>query len=375
MEALDDHFASHAGTIGEQALSPATASPPAQGALSYGFPTVFGRGLAGEFRHFVNPPFLVVTMADLWPRFAHEFAGSDHRVYLTQSIELADLERDLAGLGEIRAIVGLGGGQALDVAKFFAWRRNLPLFQMPTALSVNAVYGQRSGVRQDGQILYRGFAVPECVFIDYDVLRSAPPRLNWSGIGDVLCFHTGVLDWRYAADRGKGEVKWPYDPALAEQSLAKVEAVVDGADNIRALTDEGIGILVDGLRWGTSFHGAGWCPRHIEGTDHFLFYTLEKTTGRKFLHGQPVGLGVLVGSMLHADRDDEMLDVIARIGLDIRPEAMGITWDQLDEGLRTMRGYIATLPLWHSIAHDLEITPGFLSDLRKRLDRAYAHRS
>jgi glycerol dehydrogenase-like iron-containing ADH family enzyme len=342
--------------------------------LPAGFPTVLGRGLAAEFRHFVNPPFLVVTMADLWPRFAADFAQAECRPYLVRSIERAELERDLAGLGEVRAVVGLGGGQALDVAKYFAWRRNLPLFQMPTALSVNAVYGQRAGVREGGRVVYVGYAVPECVFVDLDVLRAAPPRLNWSGIGDILCFHTGVLDWRYAHATGRGEAKWPWDPALAAQSLARVEAVVANADEIRALTDRGIAVLIEGLKWGTSFHGAGWCPRHIEGTDHFLFYTLEALTGRKFLHGQPVGLGVVVGAMLHENRADEMLDVIARIGLDIRPEAMGLTWAELAEGLAMMRGYLHTLPLWHSIAHDVPITPAFVADLRRRLDRAYAHR-
>jgi hypothetical protein len=70
-----------------------------------------------------------------------------------------------------------------------------------------------------------------------------------------------------------------------------------------------------------------------------------------------------------------MLDVIARIGLDIRPEAMGLRWDEVEEGLLTMRDYIRTQPLWHSIAHDVAITPGFLADLRHRLDRAYAHRT
>ncbi|MCP4383970.1 MAG: iron-containing alcohol dehydrogenase family protein, partial [Hyphomicrobiales bacterium] len=169
-----------------------------QESLSYGFPTVFGRELYSEFKNFVHPPFLVVTMADLWPMFGHHFEGADHRVYFTDSIEQADLDRDAAALGDIRAIVGLGGGQALDVAKYFAWRNNLPLFQAPTALSVNAVYGQRSGVRVDGTVVYRGWAIPQAVYVDYDVLRSAPRHLNWSGIGDILCFHTGVLDWRYA---------------------------------------------------------------------------------------------------------------------------------------------------------------------------------
>ena len=342
--------------------------------LPYGFPTVFGRGLLGEFCNFVNPPFLVVTMADLWPMFSHEFESADARLYLARSTEQAELDRDAATLGEIRSIVGLGGGQALDVAKYFAWRRNLPLFQAPTALSVNAVFGHRSGVRVNGEVRYRGWAVPECVFIDYDVLRAAPPALNWSGIGDILCFHTGVLDWRYAHAEGKAEAKWPWNPDLGAQSLAKVRAVVEKADAIRALTDEGIAALVDGLAWGTSFHGAGWCPRHIEGTDHFLFYTLEKQTGHKFLHGQPVGLGVVVGSTLHEEGADEMLDVIAGIGLDIRPEAMGLGWSELEAALTGMRGFVRGQPLWHSIAHDAEITPGFIRDLRRHLDAAYAHR-
>ena len=41
--------------------------------IAYGFPTIFGRGLLDEFKHFVNPPFLVVTMEDLWPIFGHHF--------------------------------------------------------------------------------------------------------------------------------------------------------------------------------------------------------------------------------------------------------------------------------------------------------------
>ena len=275
---------------------------------------------------------------------------------------------------DIRAVIGLGGGQALDVAKWFAWRRNLPLFQAPTALSVNAVYSHRSGVRDGGKVIYRGYAVPQCVFIDYDVLRAAPRHLNWSGIGDILCFRTGVLDWQYARDNDKVEAKWPYDADLAEQSLSKVKGIIDNIDGIRNMTDAGIDALVDGLKWGTSFQGSGWCPRHIEGTDHFLFYTLEKQTGRKFLHGQPVGLGIVVGTMLHEQGADEMLDTIAGIGLDVRPEAMGLTWDQATEGLTGMRAYVKTLPLWHSLAHDVTITPGFIVDLKVRLDRAYAHR-
>ena len=62
------------------------------------------------------------------------------------------------------------------------------------------------------------------------------------------------------------------------------------------------------------------------------------------------------------------------LGLDVRPEAMGLTWDQLEEGLKEMRGYVNSVGLWHSIAHDTTITPGFVSDLKRELTQAYSHK-
>ena len=342
-----------------------------QPVMSYGFPTVFGRNLVAELNDFVHRPFLVVTMADLWPVFAPLLDAGHCSPYLVASIDEQDLLRDLAELPACEAIVGLGGGQALDVAKYFAWKRRLPLFQVPTALSVNAVFGQRSGLRCDGRVRYLGWAVPESVFIDYDVLRAAPRHLNYSGIGDVLCFHTGVLDWKYASDKGRGEAKWPYDPGLAAQSLEKVEAVLRHREAIRDLTEEGIRVLVDSLQWGTTYHGAGWMPRHIEGIDHFVFYALERTTGKKFLHGQPVCLGVYVGSLMHDCRAEEMLSAIETIGLDIRPEAMGLTWPQVSEALLGLKDFVAEAGLWHSIAHDVEITPDFVDEVRAGVTAAY----
>jgi hypothetical protein len=79
--------------------------------------------------------------------------------------------------------------------------------------------------------------------------------------------------------------------------------------------------------------------------------------------------------MLHEDGTEEMLDTISRIGLDIRPEAMGLTWDQFVEGLKLMRSYVNEVGLWHSIAHDTNISDSFISALRSQLSQAYAHKS
>jgi hypothetical protein len=70
-----------------------------------------------------------------------------------------------------------------------------------------------------------------------------------------------------------------------------------------------------------------------------------------------------------------MLDAMAGIGLDIRPEAMGLSWSAAEDGLTGMRAYVNSLPLWHSLAHDAAITPGFIADLRRNLGRAYSDRT
>lgn len=334
------------------------------------FPTVFGRNLIGELPNIANPPFAVATMAELWPMFEEKFAGADCRPLMIDSVKVEDLEK-LAAETDVRAVIGLGGGMALDAAKYIAWRRGLPLFHVPTALTNNAAFGQRSGVRVGTKVLYRGFAVPQAVYIDYDVIQGAPRKFNLSGICDVLCFHTGVLDWRYAHAQGKCEPKWAYDEELAAMSLAHVDRLLAGMDDVRDMNERGIRTLVGGLQWGTCYHNAGWNPRHIEGVEHFLFYKLEAMTGIKFLHGEPVCLGIVAGSLLHESRAEEMLAAIAGAGLDIRPAAMGLDWSQVGEALAGLPEFVREQGLWYGIAHDAKADKAFVDRLQGLVEGAY----
>jgi len=335
------------------------------------FSTVLGRNLVAEAPNFVRPKMLVVTMDDLWPLFRH-LLPDDVQVYLVQSMERTRLEADVGELANISSIVGLGGGQAIDAAKYFAWRLNLPLFQFPTSLSVDAVFGHRSGVRENGIVKYVGWAVPQTVYIDLDIIASGPPALNIGGIGDVFCFITGVMDWRYAEEKGKCEVRWPYDDSLAQISLSKAETALGELEEIKALTPRGIELIVDALKWGgASYHGAGWNPRHIEGVEHYIFYALEAGTGKKFLHGQAVCLGLILGAMMHAKRVDELLGAVAWLNVDIRPAAMGITWNDVSAAMHGLSEFVREQNLPYGIAHDFEVTSAFIVDARNRIEEAF----
>lgn len=334
------------------------------------FPTAFGRNLLAEVPNFVAPPYLVVTMEDLWPRLRDRLPP-DTDVWFVRSMERDALEAALPETAGYASFVGLGGGQAIDAAKYLAWRHNRPLHQFPTSLSVDAMFGQRAGVRENRVVRYVGWAVPECVYFDHDILAAAPPHINRAGIGDVFCFFTGAWDWEYSHRLGRCEARWPYDPALAAHSLSLAEAALAGRQEIRDLTPEGIRLVVEAFQWGgASFHGAGWCPRHIEGVEHQIFYALEARTGVKFLHGQAVCLGLVAGAMMHGRRVDELRLAVAEIGVDIRPERMGISWDDVDAALLGLAGFVSDQGLPHGIAHDFAVDRGFLRELR---DKVNAH--
>jgi glycerol-1-phosphate dehydrogenase [NAD(P)+] len=334
------------------------------------FNTIYGHGLIGELPNVVHRPYYVVTMEDLW--FLSEQVWDEHLagVQFAESVEYEDLERIVEALPACNSVIGIGGGRAQDVAKYIAWRSRLPLFQVPTAMTVNAAFGHRSAVRFGGIVRYIGWAVPEAVYVDYDVIQSAPPLLNRSGVCDIFCYHTAHYDWRLAHERGKCEPRWPYDQQLVDEAAGVLRRVTGKLAEIHEGTDEGIRTLMEGHRWGgAAFHNAGWNPRHIEGAEHFLFYNLEYRTGKPFIHGQPVCLGIYIISALQDNHAKRILDAIERVGVPIRPEDMGLTWDDVAEALRTLREYVEQAGLWYTVVNDRPITEEFIDRVRERLSQ------
>ena len=335
------------------------------------FQTISGFNQIDELTNFISNKTCVITMKDIWDLYKNRFPNNID-VYFVNTLEENNLDKEINKFKNYTMLIGFGGGQAIDVAKYFSWKNGIKLFQFPTSISVDAVFGHRSGIRRNGVVNYLGWAVPECVFIDYEIISSAPKIYNYSGIGDVLCFYTGVLDWQYATSNNKCEKKWPYDEKLSAKSLSYVEDLLSNSGDINQLNQKGIDKIIKAHQWGgNSFFSTGWNPRHIEGIEHFFFYNLELVSKQKFIHGQPVCLGFVLGCLMHDKYEEKFQNFFKDIEFDIRPEAMNISWEIVFQTLSTLNEFILKNRLWYGIGSKKFNVEELFNKLKENINQIY----
>ena len=249
-------------------------------------------------------------------------------------------------------VVGIGGGTALDTAKFLAWRSGARLVQVPTIASVDAGFTDAVGVRVGRRVTYVGSVVPEVVVVDLDTMAAAPARLNRGGIGDVLSCHTGLADWRIAVGLGEG-VPWRDDLAALGRTL--LVELGDAADDVGAVSRDGLRFLVSAYRRiGAACAQAGH-SRFEEGSEHFLAYAYEFRTGAHLVHGELISMSVVAMATLQGNDPEWARDVVTRAGVRANPLDLGMSHDDVVAALTGLREFSRREGLDVSVADTVEI--------------------
>lgn len=328
-----------------------------------GFPVEYGRGLLARRLQSVES-YAVVAHPEPWAALEGSLPRSPAVLIEAGELTPSHLEHLVDTLPPVSLVVGIGGGSAMDTAKWLHWRRSIPLVQVPSLPSVNACFTRMTALRDAGGVRYEGDAVPDVVLVDYDLLASAPPALVRGGIGDVLSCHTARFDWQLAASMGKG---FAWDDHAAAMSLAYLDELESLAPLLAAGADEGVRRLMECHR------DIGWrChemrhARFEEGSEHFFAYTFEEVTGRTIMHGELVTLGVLVMSAIQGNdpaRPRRIADLARmRTGLD----ELGVTWAEVEESLRRLPSFAEEQGLWWSVANGLAVTADTLRLARQAL--------
>ncbi len=193
---------------------------------------------------------------------------------------------------ESRAIFGLGGGKALDVAKYVAFLARKPYYAVPTSLSNDGFCSPQSSLTVNQKRRSLPAALPFGVVVDTTVCGRAPRALWWSGVGDLVAKITAIRDWKLAYhDRGE-----PVNDLAALLSDASVFQFIANP----TADDEGIRLLGTALMLNGIAMAISGSSRPASGAEHLISHALDARSSRPRLHGLQVGVAsYLVSNLQH----------------------------------------------------------------------------
>ncbi|RLI39185.1 NAD(P)-dependent glycerol-1-phosphate dehydrogenase [Candidatus Bathyarchaeota archaeon] len=282
-------------------------------------------------------PALVVTGPKTW-----QVAGRDVAAFLSEQgiaaytlrVEKPTLEevKHVEGAARawgIRAVVGVGGGSKIDVAKLAASRLNVPMISVPTTASHDGISSPFASIKG----LDRPYSVraqaPVAVLVDMDIIVDSPPRLAASGCGDVIAKFTAVRDWRLAHELNSEY----YGDYAASLSLMSARLVAKNARRIGSGSREGLRVLMEALiSCGVAMSIAG-SSRPCSGSEHLFSHALDVIRPDGALHGEQCGVGTIMMAKLHGLNWRKIRAVLATVGAPVDAEGISATPEQVVEAL------------------------------------------
>jgi len=220
-----------------------------------------------------------------------------------------------------RAVLGVGGGRVIDVAKYVSARREIPFISVPTAASHDGTASAQASLRNIAGIVSVRAQAPLAIIADTSVIVNSPYRLTASGCGDVISKYTAVRDWQLAHHL-KNEYYGDYAANLA---LMSARLVAKNSHMIHRGGEKGIRILVEALiSCGVAMSIAG-SSRPCSGSEHLFSHALDIVAPESALHGEQCGVGTIMMAYLHKMNWMRIKRALKRVGAPTNAKELGIT--------------------------------------------------
>lgn len=206
----------------------------------------------------------------------------------------------------VSAVVGIGGGKALDSAKYLAFLARLPFLAVPTSLSNDGFCSPQASLTLSGRRKSLPAALPMGVIIDVDVVMGAPKMLWLSGVGDLTSKLTAVVDWKLAFHNA-GETVNDLAALLSDATVYQFLGAPGYDAAGTALL--GTALMLNGIAM--EICGSS---RPASGSEHLISHALDASSARPRLHGLQVGVATYIASRLQGRQSETIAELFAKTG-------------------------------------------------------------
>lgn len=199
---------------------------------------------------------------------------------------------------KVDCIIGIGGGKAIDSAKYMAFLNHLPFMSVPTSISNDGFSSSGSSLMLDGKRVSVKSTMPYGIIADLTILGSAPEKFYYSGIGDIVSKVTAGYDWEREEKVGVTTVN-QFSAMIAKKSVNSVVRLPFNYIREELFIKEVVDSLIMS---GVAMEIAG-SSAPASGSEHLISHALDQILKEPCLHGIQVGIATYIMSIVQEHRE------------------------------------------------------------------------
>ena len=208
-----------------------------------------------------------------------------------------------------QAVIGLGGGKVIDAAKYIGYLRKLPFISIPTSSSSDGFSSASASLIVNGRRSSVPARMAYGIIVDTNVIKSAPDKFLYSGIGDMVSKITALYDWKFEEAHGAAEVN---DFALMIAKKAVNSFVRTPFESIH--DDLFLKELLDSLAMSGIANEIAGSSAPTSGSEHLISHALDKLLENPQLHGVQVGIATYLMSRVQDHRYQRIHTIFTETG-------------------------------------------------------------
>ena len=230
-----------------------------------------------------------------------------------QELDTVRLE-DLTSLAfsmpaKTQAVIGIGGGKVIDAAKYCGFLRNLAFISIPTSASSDGFSSASASLLVEGRRKSVPARLAYGIVVDTQIIKSAPKKFLYSGIGDMVSKITALYDWKFEEEHGYGKVN---DFATMIAKKAVNSFVRTPFESIEE--DLFIKELLDSLAMSGIANEIAGSSAPTSGSEHLISHALDKMLEQPQLHGIQVGIATYLMSVVQDHRYKRVNTIFTQTG-------------------------------------------------------------
>ena len=232
--------------------------------------------------------------------------------------------------GKPQVILGVGGGNKIDIAKLSSAHQNIPFISVPTAATHDGIASPVASFKRQERPYSMMAQSPIVIVVDTEIIAKTPRRFTASGCGDAIAKFTAVRDWKLAHKR-RNEYYGGYAASLA---LMGAKHVIDNAKIIGVGDEEGLRVLLEALISCGVAMGIAGSSRPCSGSEHLFCHALSLLKPNSMMHGECCGVGTIMMAYLHNEDWELIRKTLAVIGAPTTAEDLNVDPELIIEALK-----------------------------------------